>query len=392
MNKSNRWITAVMNKDAFALEEILKVTPTFDKVKYKYAGNVYDISAWTRTLLIDWEEGAKLFVKYIPDLVKDEYILFCIKNGCTKVLKVLWQKSIENGVFDYTFEFYQNILKALMAGIGEINAPSFELNDVTEIIQFLKSEGVDINGVVEEEFEHKDFRYGGHSIWTFAWFSRRFQYLDLIEIDEKSLKNWKRLNECFEIAFSYISQDVKACEDISLPEKYKLEFFKFYSKYGKNWLKNIKTDPVPNLYKNMVQSDDHFSIEKKHLDLFNANKANEIYYIQRSDEAKSPRTIIEILCSPQQNNLSSWFKMPFVLNKKELKTTFKIWKDIIKEDKKEQYYLNSLIMHPDQETKDLLMFIKKHDEDLFDIIINSKDKTEYTIKEKWDALTNIELQ
>lgn len=240
---------AVLSKNAQALEALLTAQSQVNTIKYKYS-RAPDVSHWTDVLLLDWEEGASLLVKYQGHLNDSEKILLAIRNGAVNTLKVFWDHLEEEGRLGYTDQFVEKIYRSVFAGMGQIYNQKFESRDVFPIIDALVERGVNLSGYIVGEYEWRDFRVEGHSLWTRASTARKIEYMEAFwpSPDNDMWKMWPRLNETV-FLFIHNTVDYVFRENPEYKDIYKKMCLKFLKEFGDLWIEQVAQDPDPDLYR-----------------------------------------------------------------------------------------------------------------------------------------------
>lgn len=155
-----------------------------------------DHAAWTEVILRDWVDGLKILDQYYPKISRSADIWrIALRNASHNCLEYLWDKR-DVSPNQFTNDDHQDIVVGLATAMGEPWSPAYEVRDILPSIKLFSEKGVNLNAVIPGEFEPGDFRMAGHSLFTRALASRRWDVVVATWPDPtRDLPSWPRLDE-----------------------------------------------------------------------------------------------------------------------------------------------------------------------------------------------------
>lgn len=384
---SNEWIqsmstlkNAILSKNVQALEDLLATQSQVNTVQYKHS-RVPDVSHWTDILLLDWEEGACLLVKYQGHLNDSDKILLAIRNGAVNTLKVFWDHLEQEGRLSYTDQFVEKIYRSVFAGMGQIYNQKFECRDMFPIIDALVERGVNLSGYIAGEYEWRDFRVEGHSLWTRASTARKIEYMKAFwpSPDNDIWKSWPRFNETV-FLFIHNTVDYVFRENPEYKEIYKEMCLNILEDFGDIWIKQVAQEPDPDLYRYYATDTEI----KKENTQFEEIASSVLVSIDRGSLSQTP-SILEFLCAPVGGQVSEWVRLPLLFSQDERKIIWPLWDALQKHDPRGTF-VHNLAMDPCADTYNVLKLMWKEYPEFFKNHWFTPDKDGFTAEQKWKEL------
>lgn len=188
-------LLAVTRQDADDLSRILEAGWEPARLLSKTV-TVPDLTVWTEVVLRDWDVGLRLFDQYFPEITRRPDVWRIAMRGAShKCLAYLWSVMGYQAA-GFTEEEQRECVISLMVAMGEPWSPSYEVKNILPIIQFFHEHGVCLDAVVPGEFEAGDLRSAGHSLFTLAIATRRWDVVQAMWPDpSRPLPHWPRLDE-----------------------------------------------------------------------------------------------------------------------------------------------------------------------------------------------------
>ena len=157
---------------------------------------VPDLTVWTEVVLRDWDVGLRLFDQYFPEITRRPDVWrIALRGASHKCLAYLWSAMgyDRSGLSE---DELRECVVSLLAAMGEPWSPSFEIRNILPVVQFFQERGVRLDAVVPGDFEVGDLRLAGHSLFTRAVATRRWEVVKSLWPDPtKPLPAWPRLDE-----------------------------------------------------------------------------------------------------------------------------------------------------------------------------------------------------
>lgn len=171
---------------------------------------VPDHTIWTEVVLRDWAEGLRVLDKYHPAITRHPDIWrIALRNSSHKCVEYLWD-AMGMDSSRFTEQQRQDCIVGLASAMGEPWSASYEIRDIQPMLEFFSQKGVDLDGVVPGDFEAGDLRLAGHSIFTRALSTRRWDVVVLTWPDpNKDLPSWPRLDEAIMGILDVVGGDYK---------------------------------------------------------------------------------------------------------------------------------------------------------------------------------------
>ena len=383
MCMSNRLLNAVLAKNATVLTSLFESGVQLDVVEYQHKGasRMVDGSVWTEVVLSDWKEGAEILIRHLPHMNNIEMVLLAVRSGSSDVLRVLWAHLEHDPSWVYTYETETEILQSVMGGIGQIYNKAFETKDMTQTILTLVDLGVDLSGYLPGDFDFKDFRPQGHSIWTRTLSTRKMHYVDKFWPQWHTMQNWPRLNEVVFDLVSFSVGDEVSLHDPTFNQQAQKNLMRFLTDFGLDWIEQIANEPEPNLLRALVV--DGGDVVQSNAPTLGAT-THTILSINRGSDVKTP-TVLEFLCSPLKYKSAAWLRLPLIVPREHRNVLWPIWEKMHGLDPYATW-LNVLSTNPTETTTNVLKLLQSEMPEFWSKIWFEPDHEGLSADRKWKTL------
>jgi hypothetical protein len=247
-------------------------------------------AAWTEVILRDWVEGLRVLDQYFPDITRQSMLLTtALRNGSTQCAMFLWDAL---GLTAATLleEQKQSVLDSLSLAMGEPWSPSYEVRDILPLLAFFKDKQVSLDGVMSGEFEPGDFRSAGHSLFTRAVSTRRWDVVRATFPDPQSpLPSWPRLDEVLLNVLEVVAGDYRPLMVSSF----------VHARSGAGTRAFVDMEFMPGVFQQAGIADDRFIVQW--LSSFHSQ------WPQANEE------VVNALAQPTRTRISAWLRLPFLL-------------------------------------------------------------------------------
>lgn len=380
---SNRLLSAVLAKNPTVLNSLFESGVQLEVVEYQHKGasRMVDGSVWTEVILSDWKEGAEILIRHLPQMNSVDMMLLAIRSGSPNVLRVLWHHLEQDPSWMYTYETETQILQSVMGGLGQIYNNAFETKDMAETILTLVDLGVDLSGYLPGDFDFKDFRPQGHSIWTRTLSVRKLHYVEKFWPQWQTMHNWPRLNEVVFDLLSFTAEDDVSLHDPTFNHQAKKILLRFLIDFGLDWIEQVADEPEPNLLRALIA--DGGEVVQSNAPMLGAAK-HTVLSINRGSDVKTP-TVLEFLCSPLKYKPAAWLRLPLILPPEHRAVLWPIWEKMHNLDPRATW-LNVLSTNPTDTTTKILKLVKQEMPDFWSAQWFKPDLEGLSADRKWKAL------
>lgn len=315
-----------------------------------------DHVAWTEVILRDWVEGLKILDQYHPSISRTPAIWrIALRNASHKCVEYLWNTlGLTADQFDE--QDRQDIVRGLSIAMGEPWSPSYEIRDIQPMIDMFKSKGLDLTEVIPGEYENGDLREAGHSLFTRALSTRRWDVvLSTWPDPSKPLPRWPRLNEVLLGVLDVIGGNYRPLVASEVAEG------------------RVRMDAVP--FRQLYFKPGHFQQVGVIDDRFMAAWVKDFYQQWPDNDPE----LLSTLSLPSHSKIASWLRLPLLMEhvisrvdengKPRMvpdtlapaqlrKPIWSIWERVLSEDNTVGW-LRSLAMYPkDPEVLELLDLLR----------------------------------
>ena len=282
-------LLAITRLDADDLSSILASGWEPPRIRAKHV-TVADHAAWTEVVLRDWVEGLELLDQYHPTITRHSDVWrIALRNASHKCIEYLW-RVLDLSAEAFTEKDKQDCVVALASAMGEPWSPSYEIRDIQPMLSMFAQKGVYLDAVVPGDFESGDLRLAGHSLFTRALSTRRWDVVISTWPDtEKDLPSWPRLNETILGVLDVVGGDYKPLLGASFVEaRSRLAALPFKELYFK-----------PGSFQQSGVVDDRFLCAW----------INDFHAQWPSSEP----SLINALAMPGRSQISSWLRLPVLM-------------------------------------------------------------------------------
>lgn len=383
MCMSNLLLNAVLNKNADALQSLFEGGAQLAVIEYKHknASKMIDGSVWTQVILSNWKEGAEILTRNLPHMNNMDMVLLAVRSGSAEVVRVLWEHLEHSGTLEYTYETQEQILRSVMGGMGQVYNDAFQIKDMKETILTLVNLGVDLSGSLSGNFEFKDFRPEGHSIWTRAFAIRKLNYVEDFWPNWETMLSWPRLNETVFEMLNFTLKDEEVFNDPVFSLNARNILLKFLTIHGQQWLQQVVDEPPPNLFRSLNKDGGKLIT---HAHTLEGGLPHKTLYIDRGNDIITP-TVLEFLCAPLQYKPSAWLRLPLILSQMERKKIWPLWHQLYILDP-HQTWLDVLSGNPSKTNGEILKLLKNEAPDLWNACWYTTDQSGLSADQKWKLM------
>lgn len=283
-------LIAITRQDADDLSRILQSGWEPPRIRAKFS-TMPDHAAWTEVVLRDWVEGLTLLDQHYPQITRHTDIWrIALRNASHRCLNYLWT-ALGLSADQFSLADRQDCVIALSAAMGEPWSPSYEIRDIQPVLSMFATHGVNLDAVAPGEFEVGDFRIAGHSLFTRALATRRWDVVLSTWPDPNcALPDWPRLDEVLLSVFDVVGGNYRPLMlSSSVEAKSRLEPVRFQQLYFK-----------PGSFQQSGVVDDRFLVGW--IEDFHAQWPS------------TQQTLLDALVMPSSSQVSPWLRFPMMID------------------------------------------------------------------------------